>query len=322
MLQRLHYIDRLKGLAILLVIMGHYECYVLDKFGVLFEIIGSCHMPFFMFLSGYVLNRNYTIEETARNTLKLLVPFFFISVLYSYCIGSNIYGMMSSPYKYGYWYLYVLAIYRVILYICQLSSNIVVRKKEAKIRLRLEVFFLFLFLCAFHILNSNIKQPYNDLFSVWMVRQYFLFFFLGYISRRYNILSRLSKQDYVYSICLVLFVFVCYLYICGYGHLFYVCGPLLVGWLSYIFIHRENKSSKVEDMMELFGQNSFDIYVYHYFILLTINLSTLGQWFDITGNIFLEASLGLVLSVLIAFFTIFIGKLVRQSNMLRRLLFI
>lgn len=302
--------------------MGHYECYILDNIGVIIEVIGSSHMPLFMFLSGYVLNRNYTLKESGRNVLKLLLPFCFIGILYAFCIKSDIYGLMSSPYKYGYWYLYVLAIYRVILYLCQQLSRIIIRNRNNQLALRIEVFLLILVIVIFNILNTYVGQPYNDLFSVWIARQYFMFFSIGYIARRYNILIRLSKYNVIYSLSLIMFILICYLYISGYGHLFHICGILLIGWLSPIFIQRENKSSRLENMLELFGQKSFDIYVYHYFILGLINLPMLGKWFDCTGNILFEALLGLLLSVLIAFITIFIGKLVRQSNLLKRLLFI
>ncbi len=322
MLQRIHYIDRLKGLAILLVIMGHYECYILDKFGVLFEIIGSCHMPLFMFLSGYVLSRNYTIKETGVNMLKLLSPFFIIGLLYTLCIKSDIYGFIMNPFKHAYWYLYVLAIYRVMLYICQFISKHVIGDRDSHMVLRVEILFLIVLLGVFHVLSTYVGQPYNDMFSLWVVRQYFLFFCIGYLSRRYNILMRLSKHNTIYTICLVSFVSVCYFYIHGYGHLFYVCGPLLIGLLSHIFIQRESQTSKIENMLELLGRHSLDIYVYHYFVMTIINLSTLGKWFESSGNLFIETVFGILLSVLIAFVAILIGKLVRLSNLLKRLLFL
>lgn len=322
MLQRIHYIDRLKGLAILLVIMGHYECYILDKFGVLFEIIGSCHMPLFMFLSGYVLSRSYTIKETGINMLKLLSPFCIIGLLYTLYIKSDVYGFLSSPFKYGYWYLYVLAIFRAVLYMCQFILRHVVGNRDSRMVLRVEILFLIILFGVIQILNTYVSQPYNDMFSLWVVRQYYLFFCLGYLSRRYDILGRLSKHNLVYSLCLVSFVPVCYLYIHGYGHFFYVCSPLLIGWLSHIFIQRENQTSKIENVLELLGCHSLDIYVYHYFILTILNLSMLGKWFESSGNLFIETVFGILLSVLIAFVAILIGKLIRLSNLLKRLLFL
>lgn len=45
---RIEYIDRLKGFAILCVIMGHYVFYALDQTDIISEIIGSFQMPLFI----------------------------------------------------------------------------------------------------------------------------------------------------------------------------------------------------------------------------------------------------------------------------------
>ena len=56
-LNRLSYVDVLKGYAILLVILGHsIQNTVLDFDGnIVFRVIYSFHMPLFMILSGIVV---------------------------------------------------------------------------------------------------------------------------------------------------------------------------------------------------------------------------------------------------------------------------
>lgn len=55
MKNRIDYIDRMKGLAIFLVVLGHVYMFSFNKSeSVLPSIIGSFHMPLFMFLSGLV----------------------------------------------------------------------------------------------------------------------------------------------------------------------------------------------------------------------------------------------------------------------------
>ena len=55
MQQRINYIDRLKGLAILLVVMGHVYVIALELTDeVVYRVIGSFRMSLFMYLSGLV----------------------------------------------------------------------------------------------------------------------------------------------------------------------------------------------------------------------------------------------------------------------------
>lgn len=55
MKRRIDYIDRMKGLAIFMVVMGHvYGMAFAQSDDVVYRVIGSFHMSLFMFLSGLV----------------------------------------------------------------------------------------------------------------------------------------------------------------------------------------------------------------------------------------------------------------------------
>ena len=58
--RRIESFDVLKGIAILMVVMGHvitYGVYRIDS-SVVFRLIGTVHMPLFFFISGY-----FTVRE-------------------------------------------------------------------------------------------------------------------------------------------------------------------------------------------------------------------------------------------------------------------
>ena len=60
MTSRYEYIDRLKGLAILLVVMGHLMAFsLIASRNPIFTVISSFHMPLFMFLSGLVVSNPF-----------------------------------------------------------------------------------------------------------------------------------------------------------------------------------------------------------------------------------------------------------------------
>lgn len=69
---RVEWVDMAKGIAILLVIVGHTDYSILRHF------IGSFHMPLFFILSGYTFRCSQSIEEFCQKTKKafcqLIVP--------------------------------------------------------------------------------------------------------------------------------------------------------------------------------------------------------------------------------------------------------
>lgn len=91
--RRIEYIDTLKGIAIILVVMGHVVQFIWgDRYGsnqIIFIIIYSFHMPLFFFLSGLctkVINRaggGYIFEKESEN---IIIP---ISVVESYSLCST-----------------------------------------------------------------------------------------------------------------------------------------------------------------------------------------------------------------------------------------
>lgn len=79
--ERLQYIDKLKGFAILLVVMGHLtDKSMVNEGNILNAIIYSVHMPLFMFLSGlFAFNRITTFKNLFyKRFLRLLMPYLFI----------------------------------------------------------------------------------------------------------------------------------------------------------------------------------------------------------------------------------------------------
>ena len=92
---RIKHLDILKGITIVLVVMGHFLswCYPnfvnhLDCFDrnqiVLWSFIYSFHMPLFMFVSGVVAfnqEKEYRISIIFKRIISYLIPFV--------CIGST-----------------------------------------------------------------------------------------------------------------------------------------------------------------------------------------------------------------------------------------
>lgn len=94
--------DVLKGLAILLVIIGHCEI------GALHSFIYSFHVPLFFFVSGYFLKQRPVRDEVRLNFKRLIIPYAFTAICicivavckdlsnYTYADGSFSQGMIIT----------------------------------------------------------------------------------------------------------------------------------------------------------------------------------------------------------------------------------
>lgn len=88
-MQRLDYIDQMKGLAILSVVIGHiYLPHTIEgAMHPIASMIYSCHMSFFFFLSGYINQKVNAIETKGRKNFitkkieSILIPYFFAVII-------------------------------------------------------------------------------------------------------------------------------------------------------------------------------------------------------------------------------------------------
>lgn len=76
MTQRLEYIDQLKGLAMLLVVIGHIIVFCgLGYDNIFIRNITMMNMPLFFFLNGLVISEKMSLKGLLRKTYQLLLPF-------------------------------------------------------------------------------------------------------------------------------------------------------------------------------------------------------------------------------------------------------
>ena len=127
MKERLNYIDWLKGIAIISVVMGHvtgFDFLSLENSSKSFlnRFITSIHMPFFIFLSGLVVSYRFeSITSTCKKLFikarVLLIPIILVGIPYALWRGFTLYEFITSPMKYGYWYLLTLFELYILLYL-------------------------------------------------------------------------------------------------------------------------------------------------------------------------------------------------------------
>lgn len=74
--RRIEWIDAVKGIGIMLVVVGHMTIPHLAKL-----FIYSFHMPLFFFISGYLHKRNFSAKWCARKVDALIVPYWAYGIV-------------------------------------------------------------------------------------------------------------------------------------------------------------------------------------------------------------------------------------------------
>lgn len=136
---RLDFIDALRGLAIVLVVLGHALQYTLSApdDAPVYRLIYSFHMPLFMFISGFVYSgaKRSAYEELRLKSQSLLLPFIcWLPVTFIWVsLGSMpvtpqafVVRVLSAPDAGGLWFLWVLYLMNLVM----LLSRIFARKSS------------------------------------------------------------------------------------------------------------------------------------------------------------------------------------------------
>ena len=188
MKQRNQSIDAVRGLAIVLVMLGHVFVHNHMEDPYVYDFIKAVQMPLFMIISGYLCGQGRKISDIktygrvlGKRAVSYLVPFF------TWLIGMH-FGNLKEAFQriffeldYGLWFLGVLFILTVMVYTAQLAVGFL-REKHPLIS---EVIFWGVYggLCL--ILVVQILTG-NTLLSPYLTILYVPFYMLGYIVGNYG----------------------------------------------------------------------------------------------------------------------------------------
>ena len=253
--QRYIYIDRLKGLSIILVVIGHILSFsMIGGRNPINTVITSFHMPLFMFLSGLVIKEPKTGKFLIKRLLLLLVPFLVVGLLFNLCINDTFESFFANGFKKGYWYLWVLAIYYILL----LPTKINVIRRFSIIKDLIIGIILFLFL---KFISKGVGI--EDWLSLSLMSNLWVYFYAGFLVRRYNGINRLKKSSLLFSVALISYIPLLILYDNGTLVHFAQIVPLTIMIiLLYLFVYRNDKYSKTENLLAWIGKGTLDIYIY------------------------------------------------------------
>lgn len=317
MKQRIQYIDRLKGVAMMSVLIIHVI--VIGNLSETPDAIAHhlypIAMPLFMFLSGLVISSVPWGKKLFKKLAVLLMPFFIVGTLFAFtCHHKNPFEYINNPLKYGYYYLLTLS--ETIIMLIPLHLNFFDnKKKELFIDITWGIIVWgILYFCRFHLpLGLQNILDMKDFYGLWP------FFYIGYLSNKYKLIENLILHNYIFSINLIALLLV--YTIPELGQLGKLKSTFFIIALCFLFRIREKENSAIENLLGYIGKNSLDVYIYHYFILTTINLKEIGAWLHKDDNFFIEFFIVTPLAILIAYITILFGKAIKKSCLINDIVY-
>ncbi len=283
-------VDFTKGILIFLVIIGHAVPGSLSE-SIVRWIIYGFHMPLFMAVSGYMFDMDKYMQRSFRDMFKkylrrIVIPwvcavniYFILNVL----INENLQELSIRGYLYAYiqpyyhlWFAVVYTAYIFIIWIfLKLMKNTPLSEEKKRIILlsiAVTVSAIWKFVC---IPLGIGNKPYINLIQYYLRPWLFVFFVLGMILRKTDILHRKMIQVMscvgviIGSIVLVLSFYIesdlisnINFFVLNLSLTYLVCSVLRKD------VHIEN--NMVSRTVEFVGRHSYAFYLWHVLVIVLI----------------------------------------------------
>lgn len=268
MKKRLDYFDQLKGLTIILVVVGYILSFSfgegdawLNRLFIIFR------MPIFFYISGYWAYKNYdlftdVLKKLFKASHHLLIPFFVFCFLYSQFVDTKFIDFLSFGGG-GYWFLQVIFVLQLFF----LVYGHCIREVKN------DVLYISLLVVpyAFLILADNcqlIGSSWSEALNVPNLVNYYRYFLLGWLCRKYyKLFELLFKNKLIFAIGAFLYLAKWYFYGVNNMLLSFLGSIGAIVMLQQFFMHYSESQNKGLKLLTYLGQNTMIIYLVHYFFI-------------------------------------------------------
>lgn len=330
--ERITYIDAMRGLAMVMVVIHHYFSCITNHENIFATVFNDAiEIPLFFFVSGFFATK--LLHESVRTTLKekfrqLIVPAVLMLILYVWIHQIPLMWVIYNPYKQGYWFTFVLFAF-IVIYICSNHLGRWLNLCSTKINIVNIIVGIIVSYIAYLCLSwAKIYRTLN-LLSATQYFGYFYFIFGSILfSKRDDIINALNNKRLLIGGSILLYIIMqttAALYgtkWLGYFAGFYVLTlrtfPLLIIWVLFNKYPSLSTQSKTGRCLTFIGRRSLDVYFIHYFILPGI--PTWGAYFNSINAPFVEYLCAIALAVPVIFASLGIGSILRLSPLTSELL--
>lgn len=329
MKERIGYVDAMRGLAMLMVVVGH--CCI-GSFGnhPIFDIYvnQAVQIPLFFLISGFFAPM--MLKRPLTNTVMskfghLVVPALVMLGLWCLLFNQSFINALCASMKYGYWFTLVLFVFMLIYLVAEqtMSRLDFAQKWRGWIHLIVGVVVSYFALVVKNYSECRIV----GIFSIVEYYSY-TYFIVGALlfANRDKILKYLSDTN-IMGICILGYI-VLQIFAALYGidwmrfgsgiyNLVMHTASLLIVWTLFHKYPVLSTSSKIGRFLSLMGRRSIDVYFIHYFFLPDLHIW--GDYFMSIDAQLIEYLCAILLAIPLIYISIGIGCIIRLSPITARL---
>ena len=309
--ERMLYIDKLKAMAMIMVVMGHtiYFCMYHEERpnDTIFNIICTFHVYLFFFLSGVVISILPDSRKIFSKAYRFLKPMLIIGLINAIVIG-NVRDFFLNGGHNGYWYLLSLTIFYILL----LSFNLNTTKNKCY-SIIIDIIISNIIWGIFYI-AMGIDNIAIEVLNPWGGLTFWPFFIIGYLIRKYNILHFLTDYFYLTILFIAVYLTLVVNLISRLNNLpiflEFLIAFIAIFALIGIFHQFDSSNNWLNRQLLFIGNSTLEIYVFHYFFIRFINID-----FLIGKNIMLELLIITLLTITIVYCSMAIGKAMKTLRL-------
>ena len=309
--QRDTFLDFCKGTAITLVVLGHVLLKSIQVKNGLFGFIILFHMPFFFILSGYLAWRvpHFDILFFLKKARTLLLPLLTVGMLFT-LLNDNYAAYVFNEFHNGYWFLWSLF---CIWCLFAMAKSLVIYCHIRNVWIEVLVLLLPFFVIR---MGQNWLPPIiQSSLSISFTGAFYRFFVLGYIIGKYSKINNWLQMWRINVSGTLSFIFLFAIsFLVDLEHIIPFTITQSILCLSFLCLLRtvySCLSHSVSQRVEKYGRRSLDVYVFHYFVLLPLNLSIVKQL-----NALVQSFIAIVVAIIVVEVTLLISSPIEKNKYL------
>ena len=320
-LQRDSSIDAIKGIAIVLVMIGHVFVHNQMEDAYIYDFIKAVQMPLFMIISGYLCGQGRKISDVktygkilGKRAVSYLVPFFaWLTIMHPLNL-LEAYKTIFVSLDYGLWFLAILFILTCMVYTAQLAAG----RLRSKNSLWSEFVFWAVYGALCFVLVAQILLG-NNFLSPYLTIIYVPFYMLGYVAGNYG------KRFFCWGVkaagkidCKNNRLFQCVMAVMTAAFLYLVVAKNLnsmetrmdvivqmlasfFGSMAIIYAVFLWEDGKGKDFFAKIGLYTLEIYVIHYHFANILNFNnTHYDFYTVPGAVFVAVSFAVMCAITVA----------------------